>query len=94
MATFIVTQEALFENQETWRGRIEYKEIEFEYYYQEDINGQELGVHSLDADEWQLAVGEVYDMLYAACQEWGDPSSFGPIGEVCEIDDDIIQEYK
>ena len=41
---------------------------------------------------WEMGT-ELGDIIYACCQEWGNPEEFGPVGEVCEIEDELVEDY-
>ena len=90
MAQFIVTQEASIQGSDLWQGEVEYKGEKLQYRYYDGYDGQE--VYVLTEQGWEMGT-ELGNVIYAACQEWGGVEDFGPVGEVCEIDDDTVDEY-
>lgn len=91
MAQFIVTQEASIQGSDLWQGEVEYKGEKLQYRYYDGYDGQE--VYVLTEQGWEMGT-ELGDVIFAACQEWGGVEDFGPVGEVCEIDDDLVEDYK
>jgi len=91
MAQFIVTQEASIQGSDLWQGEVEYKGEKLQYRYHDGYDGQE--VYVLTEQGWEMGT-ELGDVIFAACQEWGGVEDFGPVGEVCEIDDDTVEDYK
>ena len=91
MATIKVTQEATLQETDLWQGEVEYNGQKLQYRYYDGFDSQE--VYVLTEAGWEQGT-ELGDIIYAACQEWGDPEALGSINEVCEIDDDLIEEYK
>jgi len=91
MATFKITQEASVQGSDLWQGEVEYKGQTLQYRYYDGYDGQE--VYVLTEQGWEMGT-ELGDVIYATCQEWGGVEDFGPVGEVVEIDDDIVEDYK
>lgn len=92
MAEFTIKKEAFIcYSMTTWEGIIEINGETIEYRYSEDDNGQE--VYILTEQGWEQG-HEICDVIYACCQEWGNPESFGPIGVTLKIDDEIVEDYK
>ena len=91
MAQFTVTQEASIQSSDLWQGEVEYKGEKLQYRYYDGYDGQE--VYVLTEQGWEMGT-ELGDVIFAACQEWGGVEDFGPVGEVCEIDDDTVEDYK
>ena len=90
MAIFKVIKAANLQEDKLWQGELEYKGESLEYRYYDGWDGQE--VHILTESGWERD-HELADVLYACCQEWGNPEEFGQAGEICEIDDDIVEDY-
>jgi hypothetical protein len=91
MAQFTVTQEASIQGSDLWQGEVEYQGEKLQYRYYDGYDGQE--VYVLTEQGWEMGT-ELGDVIFAACQEWGGVEDFGPVGEVCEIDDDTVEDYK
>jgi len=91
MAQFTVTQEASIQGSDLWQGEVEYQGEKLQYRYYDGYDGQE--VYVLTEQGWEMGT-ELGDVIFAACQEWGGVEDFGPVGEVCEIDDDTVEGYK
>ena len=91
MAQFTVTQEASIQGSDLWQGEVEYQGEKLQYRYYDGYDGQE--VYVLTEQGWEMGT-ELRDVIFAACQEWGGVEDFGPVGEVCEIDDDTVEDYK
>jgi ATP-dependent DNA ligase len=91
MAQFTVTQEASIQGSDLWQGEVEYQGEKLQYRYYGGYDGQE--VYVLTEQGWEMGT-ELGDVIFAACQEWGGVEDFGPVGEVCEIDDDTVEDYK
>ncbi len=91
MAIFKIIQEASLQQSDLWQGTVEYKGETLQYRYYDGFDGQE--VYILTDQGWELGT-ELGNVIYAACQEWGGVEDFGPIGQICEIDDDIVESYK
>jgi hypothetical protein len=91
MAQFTIIQEASLQQADLWQGEVEYKGEKLQYRYYDGWDGQE--VYVLTEKGWELGQ-ELGDVIFACCQEWGSPEDFGPIGELCEIEDELIEEYK
>ena len=81
----------------THQGVVEIDGETVTYRYSEDDNGAELyilgesGWESADLDE--ETGNEKHKILWGAIMMWGTPEDFGPIGEVCEIDEDELEDY-
>ena len=90
MAQFTVTQEASIQGSDLWQGEVEYNGQKSQYRFYDGYDGQE--VYVLTEHGWELNT-ELGHILYATIQEWGNPEDFGPVGEICEIDDDTLDEY-
>lgn len=91
MAKFKVLKKAEFNEENNWIGEVEFNGQGYSYTYREDMNGQEVRI--LVSDEW-IHNHPLHDILYAACQEWGNPSEFGDIDTENEIDDETVDFYK
>lgn len=90
MAKFTVTQEASLQGPSLWQGEVEYKGENLQYRYYDGYNGQE--VYTLTEQGWEMGT-ELGNVIFAACQEWGGVEEFGSIGEICEIEDEIVENY-
>jgi hypothetical protein len=91
MAQFKVTQESSEVDRDLWQGEVEYNGETLQYRYWDSFDGQE--VYVLTEQGWELGT-DLGHVLYAAIQEWGHCDDFGPVGEVCEIEDEVVEEYK
>lgn len=92
MAQFTVTQEASLQQTDLWQGEVEYKGQKLQYRYYDGYDGQE--VYVLTEQGWEQGQ-DLGDVIYAMCNDWGcNPEEFGPVGEVCEIEDELVEEYK
>ena len=90
MAEFKVTAEASLQQSDLWQGAVEYKGVEQQYRFYDGYDGQE--VYVLTEQGWELNT-ELGHVIYACCQEWGNPEEFGSVGEVVEIDDELVEDY-
>jgi len=91
MANFKVIKKAELNSENKWIGELEFEGEILKYSYKEDINGQEVLI--LVSGEW-VYTHPLKDVIYAACQEWGNPEEFGDSGTENEIDDETVDFYK
>ena len=92
MATFKVVNEAYITySLTTWQGEAEFEGETLRYRFSEDDNGQEAYVW-VENDGW-VTDHPFCAVLFATVSEWGSPEEFGPIDEVVEIDDEIVEDY-
>lgn len=98
MASFTVKEEAYVKySMTTWQGEVEMDDEIINYRYSEDDNGAELyilgesGWESADLDE--ETGNEKHKLLWGAIMMWGTPEDFGSVGEVCDIDEDELEDY-
>ena len=91
MATFTIKDEAYIKySLTTWQGEAEFEGETLRYRFSEDDNGQEAFVWT---DEGWSSDHPFCAVLFATVSEWGSPAEFGPVGEVCEIDDEMVEDY-
>lgn len=96
MAKFKITEEAYLKYQlTTWQGEVEINGEKIIYRYSEDDNGAYMYVYQKDSGWCEVSTedNENYAILYASIIEWSNPTEFGLIGEECEIDDEIVNDY-
>jgi hypothetical protein len=94
MAKFIVIEEATQQSTDLWEGVVEYdgKNVSYRFY---DGHDEQVAYVLIDEEGW------VYDgqkhplinVINAAIKEIGMPPEFGSVGEVNEIEDEIVKEY-
>lgn len=96
MAKFKVKEEGRIKYQmTTWQGEVEFEDETIAFRYSEDDNGADLYI--LTENGWDnnidMSENKNYAAIYAAINEWGNPEEFGSVGEECEIDDEIVEDY-
>ena len=95
MAKFIVIEEATQQSSDLWEGVVEYEgeNVSYRFY---DGHDEQVAYVLIDGEGW------VYDgqkhplinVITAAIKEWCCmPPEFGSVGEVNEIEDEIVKEY-
>ena len=92
MATFKVLEEAYEKDWAVlYQGKVEFEGQELMYRYYEDHNGTDYFVF-VEGEGW---VGEhpFIPVLMATVSEWGSPYEFGSAGEVCDIEDELVEDY-
>ena len=90
MAKFTVKSEATLQQSDLWQGTVECNGTDQQYRFYDGHDGQE--VYVLTEQGWEQGT-ELGGIIYACCQEWGNPGEFGPIGEEIEIDDELVEDY-
>lgn len=92
MANFKVLEEAYVRDSSVlYQGKVEFEGEEVMYRYYEDNNGADTFV-------WTESEGWAKDhpfipVLWATVSEWGSPVEFGQPGEVCDIEDELVEDW-
>ena len=94
MAKFIVIEKATQQQTDLWEGVVEYEgeNVSYRFY---DGHDEQVAYVLIDGEGWvyEGQKHSLINVINAAVKEIGMPPEFGSVGEVNEIEDEIVKEY-